>query len=201
MQELQLKSNEITVVIPCRHGTYPTTTLYHLSRQTIDQEDFKVIIIDDENKGACWARNKGFTYVDTEFVLFSDDDIEWKTFALQLMRDWLNEIEEASYCYGAYRMNGGIYCNREFDPKALRRNNYISTMSLIRTRDFPGFDESLLRLQDWDLWLTMLESNKIGVYCESIIYETYLNPNGISGCNSVINYKEAEEIVLKKHNL
>lgn len=203
MQERQLESNKISVVIPCRAGSYPKTTLYSLSKQTIDPKDFTVTIIFDEHqRGANWARNKGFESVLTEFVLFSDDDIEWKPYALELLRDTLVAFPEASYSYGAYRMNGGVYCRKAFNAAALKRNNYISTMSLIRTEHFPGFDESLKRLQDWDLWLTMLlQYGRVGIYCKSVIYDTVLDPYGISGVRSVINYKEAKSIVCTKHNI
>ena len=41
---------------------------------------------------------------------------------------------------------------------------YIHTMSLIKKEDYPetGWDESIAKLQDWDLWLTMSEQNKKG---------------------------------------
>ena len=191
---------KVTVVIPCRHNTKPFQTMASLQKQNIGA--FNVLIVDDKNNGASWARNEGFKHVKTEFVLFSDDDIDWEPNAFSILLKTLEDHPEASYSYGAYLMNGGIFCNRPFDPEALKKNNYISTMSLIRSDHFVGFDETLLRLQDWDLWLTMLlQYNRIGVYCGKIIYSTYLNPNGISGYNSVINYKKAERIVMDKHGI
>jgi len=68
---------------------------------------------------------------------------------------------------------------------------------LIRSDDFPCFDENIRRLQDWDLWLTMLEKGNIGTYCGKRIFVTYVR-NGISFGNK-LSYKVAKNIVLRKH--
>ena len=157
------------------------------------------MIVKDQNRGANWARNEGFKQVDTEFVLFSDNDINWRENGISSLLEALESHPEASYSYGAYQMDGEIYCDREFDPIALTETNYISTMSLIRTKDFPGFDENIKRFQDWDLWLTMLADGKYGVYCDEIIFDTekkkgisYMNPEPI---------EEAYKAIRDKHGI
>lgn len=186
---------EITVVIPLRETDNADITLESLKKQTVA---FKVVVVKDQGKGACWARNEGFKQVDTQFVLFSDNDIEWKSKALETMLNTL-KMSKASYCYGRYKLGNDIWSHQGWSANELKLKNYISTMSLIRTKDFPGFDENMQRLQDWDLWLTMLEQGKRGVYCEDLIFETEVKP-GISHGNPV-SYVDAVLIVKKKHNL
>jgi glycosyltransferase involved in cell wall biosynthesis len=136
-------------------------------------QDFKTVVVPDQGKGACWARNEGFKQVDTEFVLFSDNDIQWTINGIQHLVDALDSHPEASYSYGINRIGDYTQSQEEFDPELLKKHNYISTMSVIRTKDFPGFDESIKRFQDWDVWLNLLiNEGKVGVNCNKIIFYT-----------------------------
>jgi glycosyltransferase involved in cell wall biosynthesis len=159
---------------------------------------------DKNRRGAPWARNEGFRKARTELVLFSDDDILWERGALKLMIDTLDAHPEASYCYGAYLTN---WCDekvthlvsyRDFDAPALRADNYISTMAMIRSTTFPGFDESLRRLQDWDLWLTMLDAGHVGVWCKEVVFKTTTSATGITFGS--ISWEEAAKAVRRKHS-
>lgn len=173
-------------------------TLLYLSNQTF--KDFEIIVVPDQGKGACWARNEGFKQVKSEFVLFSDNDIKWKSHALETLLRVLKMSPRSSYSYGRYKLGEDVWCHEPFDPVALKRANYISTMSLIRTKDLPErpWDENIKRLQDWDLWLTLLDQGKRGIYCEDLIFETDLKP-GIS--HEGMNYLDAILTVRKKHNI
>ncbi len=159
----------------------------------------KIIQIKDKGKGANWARNEGFKQVNTEFVLFSDNDINWSKTGIQSLLDTLLEHDGASYSYGAYEMAGHIQCDQEYNEFQLMEYNYISTMSLIRTKDFPGFDEEIKRFQDWDLWLTMMEADKRGVYCGEVVFDTPYK-DGISK-NGDMGLLEAVNIIKAKHLL
>lgn len=198
VKQLVAEKPIISIVIPVRKGENAYTTLNSLKNQTFKR--FKVIIVNDEDeKGANWARNKGMELVDTNFVLFSDNDITWEPDAIERLYNTLKKNPRASYAYGAYEMDGKMQCNKKFDKAKLRVQNYISTMTLIRTKHFPGFDEKIKRLQDWDLWLTMLEQKRIGVYCGKRIFTTEVR-SGIT-YGSGMSYDEAYAIVKKKHAL
>ena len=188
----------LSIVIPCRNGSYPRVTLQSLARQTF--RDFDVIVSFDHGRGANWARNRGFRLVRSGMVLFSDDDIEWNPDALLQLKSTLDAHPGASYSYGTYTIPGvGVRANVPFDPLRLRRVNYISTMSMIRTKDFPWFDESIRRFQDWDLWLTLLARGKTGVHCGTEIFRTRQR-NGITHGNP-LNPLEATRIIKAKHHL
>lgn len=187
----------ITVVVPTRSSNPDVdTTIWSLLKQSY--KDFKIVIVPDQGKGANWARNEGFKSVDTEFVLFSDDDINWHPEALQWLV-WAIRDHDASYAYGSWADQRGELSFEEFDAEELKKRNYISTMSLIRTKDFPGFDEKIKRLQDWDVWLTMLEQGKVGVQCGERIFTTTTG-SGITE-DGTRGYQEAKQIIMKKHGL
>jgi hypothetical protein len=190
---------KITVVIPIRKGGNAKITKESLKNQTIT--GMKIVEVRDlQSKGANWARNKGFEQVTTEYVLFSDDDIQWEPDALESMLDPLEKVAPVSYAYGSYEMDGQIQCDKEFNPAVLKQTNFISTMTLIRAKDFPGFDEKIKRLQDWDLWLTMLEQGNYGVYIGKKIFTTEKR-DGITDGKDAFPYQKALDIVKKKHGL
>ncbi len=187
----------LSIVIPVGKGDSPDTTLKSLSVQTF--LDFEAITVLDEKGNANWARNRGFEFVDSPLVLFSDADINWLPQGIERLVNTLQANVAVSYAYGAYQVGNRVNSNRGFDAVALRRMNYISTMSVIHTEHFPGFDESIQRLQDWDLWLTMLEQGHVGVFCGSIVFTTAIR-NGITH-NGSLSWTEAERIVKAKHGL
>ena len=194
----------LSIVIPCRNGDVPIPTLDSLQHQ--NYQDYTVIIQPDyELRGACWARNEGFKAVTTELVLFCDDDIRWEWNGIQSMITALDAHPEASYSYGSYvtktKPDGPdlLVGEQPFDVDTLRRYNYISTMSVIRVKNFTWFDEKQRRLQDWDLWLSLLDGGKVGVHCGEIIFRTVTTATGITFGS--ISWDEAYSSVQKKHKL
>ena len=73
-------------------------------------------------------------------------------------------------------------------------------MSLLRRIDFPesGLDESLLRYQDWELWIRLLHAGKIGIWIEEILFESFERKNSISNGGSISD-REARKIISGKH--
>lgn len=174
--------SKITVIIPHRQDIEDASiTLNSLKNQTF--QDFKTVVVPDQGKGANWARNEGFKQCDTEFVLFSDNDIEWKENALEVMMETLRHFSRAAYAYGRFKIGDKIWGHQMFDPVKLLTANFVSTMSLLRSDDFKlsgGFDETLKGYQDWDLWLNLLINHgRRGTYCNELIFTTEPR-NGIS---------------------
>jgi Glycosyl transferase family 2 len=158
-----------------------------------------IIVRDFAQCGANWARNQGFRHVRSEFVLFSNDDISWKPDALAVLLGTLQAAPDAAYAYGSYHLGRDLLCLDQFGPDLLRQRNYISTMSLIRSEAFPGFDESIKMLQDWDLWLTMLAQGKRGVHCGRTIFHTGRR-RGIT-LNEEVTVEQAVHTIRQKHRL
>lgn len=124
------------------------------------------------NQGAPVARNRGFKESKGDFLLFCDADAELDSRALEIMLEALKRTPEASYAYSSFNWGKKLFKLDEFNPEKLKKMPCIHSMSLIRREDFPssGWDESIKKFQDWDLWLTMLENGKIGVWIPRVLF-------------------------------
>lgn len=187
---------KLTVVIPNRVGETPELTIKTLFRQ--DFTDFDVVIINDSNQNANAARNRGLKFVQTPYVLFSDNDINWLPGALTAMYNCLEQHPGISFAWGAYELNGKIWCNQGWNPEKLKHRNYISTMSMVRTEHHPGWDEKIRRLQDWDVWLTMMKQGHVGRNVGRKIFTTPVR-DGIT--RNSITWEEALNAIRKKHSI
>ncbi|MBI2475132.1 glycosyltransferase family 2 protein [Candidatus Uhrbacteria bacterium] len=183
--------NEISVIIPTfQHTKTIENCIDSLLSQTLLPKE--IIVVDDgstddtkiridrfgdkikyvfqNNQGAPTARNNGAKLATGNFLLFSDADIFFKPNMLEKMFSVLETHKDVSYVYCGFLWDNKKFPAQTFDADKLRKSNYIHTTSLIRKQDFPGFDPKIKRLQDWDLWLTMLENNKIGMEINEILF-------------------------------
>lgn len=165
-------------------------------------------IVLDKRSGAPHARNAGRKALNdtTDLLLFWDADCLMQPGALQ---DWANVLKknpDVDFVYSDYRFmvaEMGAVIGEEFDPWLLKCNNYISTMTPVRTKADPVFDESLESLQDWDLWLTLAERGHKGRYLPGVRFVT--SPPDIGsisgkGC-SPDNWLNRKDIIRRKHNI
>ena len=170
------------------------------------------------NKGAPAARNEGFRLAKGELVMFLDADAVLVPSALARLKQALAEHPEAAFAYPSFYFGRKLFRSRAFDVEALREQNYIHTSVLMRREAFPGFDESLKKFQDWDLFLTMAEKGLKGVWVDETLLSFKPRRDGISQWlpafvhrlpwpilgwmpREVRRYREAEAIIRKKHKL
>jgi len=229
----------VSVVIPTyQHGREIGACLASVFQQTL--RDLEVIVVNDgstdntlealkpfadriklinqENRGGNAARNRGWREARGAFVIFCDADIVMRPDMLAKMLAALREHPEASYAYASFKFGWKLFRLWPFDAAKLRQMNYIHTTSLIRREHFPGFDESIRRLQDWDLWLTMLEQGHTGVWIPEVLFRAIPHEGGISTwvpsvfyripwrkfgirLKTVEKFLEAEKIMRAKHKL
>lgn len=184
----------------------------------IKDYNFNIFFLRQENKGAPAARNRGFDVSKGDYVIFWDADVIASKSFLEKMLNRLKSNPQANYVYSDYYYGAKKIIAGQFSEEKLRQNNFIMTTSLIRRNDFPYFDESLKRFQDWDLWLTMLKNEKYGVYVSEFLFFIIPHKNGISSWlpkiayrkpwsslpffkKRVLAYENARNIVMKKHGL
>jgi glycosyltransferase involved in cell wall biosynthesis len=180
----------------------------------------RVRVITQENRGGNPARNAGFEASTGDYVLFCDADVIMRPDMLERMADLLDAHPEAGYVYGGFRFGWKKFRSFPFSETRLRRMNFIHTTSLIRRADFPGFDPAIRRLQDWDVWLTMLERGKPGLFVdeELFVIQDEHGRRGISQWRpsimyripwkrfgwkpeSIRRYDDAFDVIARKHGL
>lgn len=170
----------------------------------------------EPKKGANWARNRGLRELSPEsaYVIFWDADTIAKPQMLSKMKTALDNHPEAGYAYSQFYFGWKKMKSQSFNAEELKKNNYIDTTSLIRRRDFLNFDPQIQRFQDWDLWLTLLENKKTGIFIPEILYrKTVGRRRGISHwlpsfffhlpfkTKAVEEYEKDKKIILDKHHL
>lgn len=231
---------KISVIIPVyNHGDELAACLRSLERQTV--KDFETIIVDDgsmtpvldsrlrgndratlirfdQNRGAPAARNAGFGASTGEYVIFLDADAELVPEALARMSEALDRHPEIDFAYPSFKFGFKTFKSQPFDVAVLKQGNYIHTSALIRRSAFPGFDESLRKFQDWDLFLTMAEQGKRGFFIDEILFSLKPRKTGMSQWlpsfaydlpwhvvgwmpRLVKKYKDAERIIRQKHGI
>lgn len=116
-----------------------------------------LIGVDTRREGPAAVRSRLITAVETEWVAFLDDD--------DVLDPWhfdvLTSAPVADVLIPHCRFDGEPlprrYCNRPFDPDALKRHGIFPITVLARTqavRDAGGF-RSDERYEDWELWKRM----------------------------------------------
>ncbi len=237
-----LPADDIAVVVPCyNHAEVLPRTLEALARQTLVPAE--VVVVDDgssddaasvvknfdtrlqirfirfeTNRGAPAARNEGARLTTSPFLIFLDADAVLVPDALAAFRTALKNDGHAAFAYSNFYWGAKRFRAQQFDGAALKIRNFIHTSSLLRRSAFPGFDESLKKFQDWDLWLTIAERGSTGVWIDRELYRIEPRKQGISRWlprvaylipwnffgfqpKEVGRYREAETIVKTKHKI
>ena len=208
-------------------------TLRSLERQTF--KDFEVIVVDDgstefidsvisnfkfssfklgfyeiKHGGAPRARNFGFSKSQGEYILFCDADIELDPTCLVSMKKVLDEKSEIDFVYSDFKYGWKKFEFWKFDVKKLKQNNYINTCSMVRREKVVKWDENLMRFQDWDFWLTVVEQGGRGEYIPEVLFKANVRRGTISNwlpsfmyrfsrLGRVKEYKKLKKIVREKH--
>jgi len=176
-----------------------------------------ITVIHQKNKGRNPARNRGFLEAKGDQLIFLDADADLDPDTLVRLSHALI-ASDAAFSYGDFRYGFKHFITGPFDADRLRKMNFVHVSALIKRSNFPGFDDAILRFQDWDLWLTITEQGGHGLYVpgESMRFST--QEKGISSWmpkawyhapwkwlpwirSRVQAYEAARRIIQAKHHL
>ncbi len=178
-------------------------------------------VITQENRGSNPARNRGLQAAQGEYVMFADADVVLKPGMLKKCLTMLAAApSNVGYAYTGFKFGWKTFRGVPFSGKRLRRVNFVHTTCLVKKSLFPGFDETIKRFQDWDVWLTMLERGIVGVLVPGVWFDVRIDGESRIGSawlpafvyalpwrwlpwkpSRVAKYEAARQIMATKHKL
>jgi len=221
----QPKSNVeglISVIIP----TYNTAQYFKACLQSIQKQTYnniEVIVVDDKsesadrssikriikssplniqsimkqkNGGAGAARNSGADKASGQFLFFCDSDIVLNKDCFAVMMQALHDNPDCEWAYCDYKIGDKPFVFKPFNADDFKIKNYSSTMSLIPSKSFPKFNSELKRLQDWDLFLRMIENGDKGIWINEFLFTT---PERKGITSDSIPWEDAVAMLKKVH--
>lgn len=149
-------------LIVCDDGSEDGTLDYLRQHYAHWIDGGKIRCISSEHRGASAARNTALQHARHPWIAYLDSDNYWHKDYLLIVADTLAKQPHKRCAYACLRVHEeGIAPShirgRTFDWERLRRGNYIDINVFAHHRDvwlqLGGFDETLRRLEDWDLIL------------------------------------------------
>lgn len=199
----------ISVIIPTTNDKIRKNFFENYVFPLIEANEPIEIIVNNNFGNAPKKRNDGFDKSTQPYVFFCDNDILLPKNHLKKLFQALNDNPNAAYAYSGYI--GIVVDNKThplkqnftiptipFNGERLKQGNYISTMSLMRRELFPRFDEKLKRLQDYDLWLTLLSQGHKGVAVQNNEFYAYYLDKGITSNQN--SERDAINALRRKHS-
>lgn len=192
LQSLKTQSHKDIEVICVFDG--PDETLENVFNNFISDERFKRKVI--EHGGAPKARNEGFKETTGDAVSFWDCDSYAEPEMTAMWALTFKDNPDCDFVYSGYKLNDPNvpgYESEPFDPWVLEKYNYISSMFPLKRDKFPGWDESLAGLQDWDYWRRVVKNGSKGRFIPGFGFSTDIpDANSISG-----GYEKTKERILR----
>jgi glycosyltransferase involved in cell wall biosynthesis len=171
--------------------------------------DPRIRLIQQDQRGACAARNIGWQSTDADWIGFLDSDDVWMPakIAAQMECCGGKSAETISACFTGFR-NRDADSSYPSDPMSqfisidgLKMGNGLGPTSICLVRrsalvEVGGWDESLLSCQDWDLWLKLSKVGSFAVIPVCLVEFHQDSRDRIS--HNVAALKEGHRIVFKR---
>ena len=121
----------------------------------------------ETNQGASFARNLGLKKSKGKYISYLDSDNTYTSSFMSHAIEFLEKNQNFDLVYGALFTSSHGKKNeilfKEFSRRQLLKGNYIDMSTIVHRRKlyelFGGFDESINRLDDWDLILKYTQNN------------------------------------------
>jgi len=148
------------------------------------------------------ARNFGVQFSSGKYIIFVDLDAVLMPRCLERMREELI-ANNAAFAYSNFVVsinNREYYVYYEkFTPEMLKIKP-PALLSLIDKRFFVGFDVNLVKLYDWDMFLTMYEQkNACGVWVNEYLFKHYVDYRNKRNLTFKQEHGEAVNVIKEKH--
>lgn len=165
----------------------------------------------ESNRGGSAARNKGIEKAQGDLIAFQDSDDEWLPDKLEKQVKIIQQADSAvgAVYTGFWRIHGDT---KEYIPgphtnktegnihQELLKGNFITTQAVLIKKEclqkVGGFDDSLPRFQDWELFLRIAKHYEFRHIAEPMVLAYYTDGSISSKPQAMI---EAFEIILDKH--
>lgn len=168
------------------------------------------ILYNAENMGCSYSRNIGLKNAKGDIIMYLDSDNEWDSEYIKTMIGAFVELPDADALYS------GQYLYKNFDSKPyavrfasynkslLHNHNFIDLNCFCHKRhvlnEISGFDESMMRLIDWDFILKI--SNMFKMYSVPVILSKYYNHDAKDRITNLpFNYMGACKDILNKNKI
>lgn len=169
--------------------------------------DKRVTFIKQKNKGACSARNNGILHAKGEYIAFNDSDDIWFRKKLEKQLAVIQKTNaDVVFCKLALVSQGKNILMPSTKEGFLNLSkdslDGIGTQTLIFRKkvlnDFK-FNEKMPRLQDFELLLRILESEKYTVYCmnQGLVYYN-ISSDSISA--NPQKFEQAVQLIVSSRN-
>jgi hypothetical protein len=168
----------------------PSAEARKVIAKTMKACDFSVYEI--EHAGANAARNYGGDKATGDFLCFFDSDCVIEPSTSTMWVDQFDKHPEVGFIYSGYKFFGEKYAieGQPWDPWALKIRNFVSGCFPMRRSLYPRWTEGLKSLQDWDMWLSLVEkaeglgweANTLGLYIPGYAFSTaFPEEDSVSG--------------------
>lgn len=175
--------------------------------------DDRIRILCQEHSGANKARNYGIANAKGDYIAFQDSDDEWSLNKLEIQMAFM-ETNGYLACFSPYYLyeEGSIVVipedyreNEEYHKNlvnTLKSHNVAGTPTLLLKKEVISllhgevFDETLPRLQEYEMLIRLVQLTDIG-YIEEPLVSAYRDADNIS--NKGLHLYEVAGRILKKH--
>ena len=152
------------------------------------------------NGNHCRAFNFGASHSSGDYLLFLDPEVYLYPGILRVYKDKFDENPDVDFIYGHYDIeNFGRIQGRTFNKYELYCANYVSGGYPVRKEAFKGWDENILSLQDWDMWLSVVDAGGKGLFIDMPCFTTAMSEKGGISHDSSTHWLERYNKVRVKH--